>query len=58
VNNERVRIRNAGDLVNFVVDKIDRREQKIVAFNTDDDDNSSLVALNIGPFRFNSKKHK
>lgn len=54
----RARIRNAGDLVNFVVDKLDKREQKLVEFNTDDDDNSSLVAINIGPFRFNSKKNK
>jgi hypothetical protein len=54
----RTRIRNAGDLVNFVVDKIDRREQKLVQFDTDDDDNSSLVAINIGPFKFNSKKNK
>jgi hypothetical protein len=58
VVDSRTRIRNAGDLVNFVVDKIDKREQKIVEFNTDDDDNSSLIAVNIGPFRFNSKKHK
>jgi hypothetical protein len=55
---ERARIRNAGDLVNFVVDKIDKREQKILEFKTDDDDNSSLVAINIGPFKLNQRKHK
>lgn len=52
---EKKGIRNVGDLVNFVVDKVDRREQKLLKFNTDDDDNSSLVALNIGFLKFNKK---
>jgi cytoskeletal protein RodZ len=52
------RIRNAGDLVNFVVEKLDKREQKILEFRTDDDDNTSLVAINIGPFKLNTRKHK
>jgi hypothetical protein len=54
----RTRIRNAADLVNFVVDKLDKREQKILEFRTDDDDNTSLVAINIGPFKMNPRKHK
>jgi hypothetical protein len=52
---ERKGIRNVGDLVNFVVDKVDKRDKKILKFNTDDDDNSSLVALNIGFLKFNKK---
>jgi hypothetical protein len=55
---EKARIRNAGDLVNFVVDKIDKRDQKLLEFKTDDDDNSSLIAINIGPFKLNQRKHK
>jgi len=54
----RTRIRNAGDLLNFVVDKLDKRDQKILEFQTDEDDNSSLVAINIGPFKVNTRKHK
>ena len=54
----KTRIRNAGDLLNFVVDKLDKREQKILEFQTDEDDNSSLVAINIGPFKVNTRKHK
>lgn len=50
-------IRNMGDLVNYVVDKLDKREEKVLQFKTEDD-NSSLVALNIGVFKFNQKKHK
>jgi len=51
---ERKGIRNVGDLVNFVVGKVDKRENKIVEFDTDDD-NSSLVSLNLGIVRFNRK---
>jgi hypothetical protein len=50
-------IRNMGDLINYVVDKVDKSDEKIIQFKTEDD-NSSLVALNIGIIRFNSKKHK
>lgn len=52
---ERKGFRNVGDLVNFVVDKVDKREKKFVKFNTDDDDNSSIVALNIGFLKLNKK---
>lgn len=52
---ERKGIRNVGDLVNFVVDKVDKREKKLVRFNTDDDDNSSIVGINIGFLKFNKK---
>jgi len=51
-------IRNVGDLVNYVVDKVDKRDEKFIQFKTDDDDNSSLIGLNIGMFKFNQKKHK
>ncbi|EDM35991.1 hypothetical protein PBAL39_23327 [Pedobacter sp. BAL39] len=51
-------IKNVGDLVNYVVDKVDKREKKFLKFNTDDDDNSSLVAINIGFIKLNSRKHK
>jgi len=50
-------IRNVGDLVNFVVGKVDKRENKIVQFDTDDD-NSSLVSLNLGIIRFNKRSNK
>jgi len=50
-------IRNVGDLINFVVNKVDKRENKIVQFDTDDD-NSSLISLNLGIIRFNKKSNK
>ncbi|MCY1508706.1 hypothetical protein D9M68_430250 [compost metagenome] len=52
---EKKGIRNVGDLVNYVVDKVDKREKKLVRFNTDDDDNSSIVGINIGFLKFNKK---
>lgn len=48
-------IRNVGDLINLVVNKVDKREKKLIQFTTDDDDNSSLVGINIGFLRFNKK---
>ncbi|WP_449436660.1 hypothetical protein [Pedobacter steynii] len=50
-------IRNMGDLVNFVVNKVDKREKKFIQFDTDDD-NSSLVSINIGFIKFNKKSDK
>lgn len=54
---ERKGIRNVGDLVNYVVDKVDKRDKKLVRFNTDDDDNSSIVGINIGFLKLNKKKN-
>ena len=50
-------IRNVGDLVNYVVKKVDKRGEKFLQFKTEDD-NSSLIAINIGILKFNKKKRK
>lgn len=50
--------RNVGDVVNYVIDKVDKREKKLIRFNTDDDDNSSIIGINIGFVKLNSKKNK
>ena len=50
-------IRNVGDLINLVVGKVDKRDKKLLRFNTIDDE-SSLVGFNLGFLKFNSKKHK
>ena len=54
---ERKGIRNVGDLVNYVVDKVDKRDKKLVRFNTDDDDNSSIVGINIGFLKLNKRRN-
>ncbi|MCJ0742793.1 hypothetical protein [Pedobacter montanisoli] len=50
--------RNVGDVVNYVIDKVDKREKKLIRFSTDDDDNSSIIGINIGFVKLNSKKNK
>lgn len=48
-------IRNVGDLVNMVVNKVDKRDKKLIQFNTDEDDNSSLIGINLGFLKFNKR---
>ena len=51
-------IRNVGDLINYVVDKVDKRDKKLIKFDTDDDDNSTIIGLNIGFLKLNKKNNK
>jgi len=45
-------IRNFGDLVNLVVAKVDKRKDKALQFtDNEDDDGSTLTAVNIGPVK-------
>jgi len=50
-------IRNVGDVVNLIVNKVDKRKDKFIQFRTDDDD-SSLSSINIGPFKIGKKNRK
>ncbi|GGE68560.1 hypothetical protein EV200_10186 [Pedobacter psychrotolerans] len=50
-------IRNVGDVVNLIMDKVDKRKDKLIQFRTDDDD-SSISSVNIGPFRIGKKSRK
>jgi len=42
------RIHNFGDLVNLVVDKLDKRQDKVVQFADDEDGDSHLTGVNLG----------
>ena len=53
--NDNKGIRNVGDVVNLIVNKVDKRKDKFIQFRTDDDD-SSISSINIGPFKFGKKK--
>jgi hypothetical protein len=44
-------IHNFGDLVNLVVAKVDKRKDKALEFTDDDEDESTLTAVNIGPLK-------
>lgn len=48
-------IRNMGDVINLIVNKVDKRKDKLIQFRTDDDD-SSLSSINIGPFKIGKRK--
>ncbi|MFW0715923.1 hypothetical protein [Pedobacter sp. N23S346] len=54
---DRKGIRNVGDVVNLIVNKMDKRKDKLIQFRTDDDD-SSISVVNIGPFRIGKKNRK
>jgi len=42
------KIHNFGDLVNLVVDKLDKRQDKVVQFADDEDGDSHLTGVNLG----------
>jgi hypothetical protein len=44
----RHKIHNFGDLVNLVVDKLDKRQDKVIHFSDDEEGDSHLVAVNLG----------
>lgn len=44
--------------VDYVGTKVDRRAYKILKFDTDDDDETSLVGINLGFIRLNLKRDK
>jgi len=54
-NEQNKGIRNVGDVVNLIVNKMDKRKDKLIQFRTDDDD-SSLASINIGPFKIGKRK--
>lgn len=44
-------IRNMGDVINFLVGKIDKRKNKVIHFSTTEE-GSMVSAINIGPLRY------
>ena len=54
---KRKRIRSFGDVVNLVMAKVDKREDKLIQFtNSDDGDESNVTGINLGII--NLKKEK
>ncbi len=47
----RPKIHNFGDLVNLVVNKLDKRKDKLIQFSDDADGDSHLAAVNLGVFK-------
>jgi len=49
------KIRSIGSLVNFVIAKVDKREDKLIEFK-DSDEGSEVSGINLGLLKFKSKK--
>lgn len=53
----KIKIRSIGSLVNFVIAKVDHREDKIIEFK-DNDEGSEVSGINLGVLKFKSRnKH-
>jgi len=50
--NRRQKIKSVGDLVNFVVAKVDKREEKIIKVSKTDESDNEITGINLGLFRF------
>ena len=51
----KIKIRSIGSLVNFVIAKVDHREDKIIEFE-DNDEGSEVSGINLGVLKFKSRK--
>lgn len=51
----KIKIRSIGSLVNFVIAKVDHREDKIIEFK-DSDEGSEVSGINLGVLKFKSRK--
>jgi len=52
---QRTRIKSVGDLVNFVVGKVDKRKDKVIEFS-ENDEGSVVSGLNLGLVQFKKKE--
>jgi hypothetical protein len=48
----RARISSMGDLVNFVVAKVDKREEKIIKMSKTEESDNEITGINLGLFKF------
>lgn len=49
------RVKTVGDLVNFVIGKVDPREDKIIQFKNDEEGGSEVSGINLGLLKFKSR---
>jgi hypothetical protein len=51
-NNQPKRIRSVGDLVNFVIAKVDKRENKVLKISKTDESDMEITGINLGLFKY------
>ena len=49
---KKLKISSVGDLVNFVVAKVDKREEKIIKVSKTEESDNEVTGINLGLFRF------
>ena len=51
-SDRKVKIKTVGDLVNFVVSKVDKREEKIIKVSKTEESDNEITGINLGLFKF------
>lgn len=51
-SNQQERIRSVGDLVNFVIAKVDKRENKVLKISKTDESDIEITGINLGLFKY------
>nr|WP_155977797.1 hypothetical protein [Pedobacter glucosidilyticus] len=51
-NQSSEKIRSVGDLVNFVIAKVDKREQKLIRISKTDESDIEITGINLGLFKY------
>jgi hypothetical protein len=52
VDNGKLKIKSIGDIVNFVVSKVDKREDKIIKMSKTENSDNEITEINLGLFSF------
>jgi hypothetical protein len=51
-SDRKLKIKSVGDLVNFVVSKVDKREEKVIRVSKTDESDNEITGINLGIFKF------
>lgn len=51
-SDRKVKIKTVGDLVNFVVAKVDKRDEKIIKVSKTEESDNEITGINLGLFKF------
>ena len=51
-SDRKVKIKTVGDLVNFVVSKVDKRDEKIIKVSKTEESDNEITGINLGLFKF------
>lgn len=51
-SDRKIKIKSVADIVNFVVSKVDKREEKIIRISKTDESDNEITGINLGLFKF------